>query len=488
MTETAPEHLSVEIIIGIVASGLLVESSSGVSRKPKAPEVRKENMKRYCKNVDIKDVQFIEGCILKWIKGKTKREDVRKLLANYSSYSKRQIEAIVEDTINMYTWINPIIHDIAVDVSNRIQNRKLDLPPIRYKMKYDDGSRKWRRIGIQKPMHQIMDYIAVGACEELFLAKIGRYQMASLPGRGQEKGAATIQRWIQTDESHTRYYAQADIKKCYPSIDHCKLKSVFARDIKNPELIWLINELIDCFDDGLSIGSYFSQWACNYYLSSAYHYATENLYKIKSRRGKTERTRLVYHVMFYMDDILFLGSSKKDVEAAMNLFAMYIQDSLGLSIKPGWILRNVDYIKNGTRRGSYIDMMGYRIYRDHITIRRRTYKRIRRTMIRVYQKITSGMVLLIETAYRALSYCAKVQHTDCAKIWKKYSIGKIKSFACKAISNHDKMVAEKRRRRLHENRNSSFAGAAGRDYLQPASQQDSGMLDPEEYQGGSCPF
>jgi len=42
LTETAPEHLSVEIIIGIVASGLLVESSSGVSSKPKAPEVRKE--------------------------------------------------------------------------------------------------------------------------------------------------------------------------------------------------------------------------------------------------------------------------------------------------------------------------------------------------------------------------------------------------------------------------------------------------------------
>ena len=45
----------------------------------------------------------------------------------------------------------------------------------------------------------------------------------------------------------------------------------------------------------------------NYYLSYAYHYVTEMLYT--ERRGK--RQNLVHHALFYMDDIILLGSNKK---------------------------------------------------------------------------------------------------------------------------------------------------------------------------------
>lgn len=429
-------------------------------------------MRRYCRSVDITDIKFIERCILKWMQNKKRRNDVHILLAQHSGYTATQIAGMVEDGRNLYGWLLPIVNNIATDVSNRIRDRKIDLPPIKYKMKYDQGSNKWREIGIQRPIHQIFDYVAVVGCEELFDAKIGMYQMASLPGKGQEKGAATILRWLQTDEKHTRYYAQADVRQCYPSIDHDILKAMFTRDIKNPALLWLIYELIDSFPRGLSIGSYFSQYTCNYFLSRGYHYASEQLFKERRKRsGKAERIRLVYHVMFYMDDILFLGSSRKDVSSGMEQFGEFLDRELGLQLKPGWLLRNVDYIgKDGEHHGSYIDMMGYRVYRDHMTARRRTYRRMRRAMIRANARIESGRELPVEMAQRALSYCAKIQHTDCARIWHKYNIGRTKQYACKTISSHDRLMAEKRRRKMYESGNCSFAVPPGGGGVQSAVQ------------------
>lgn len=61
---------------------------------------------------------------------------------------------------------------------------------------------------------------------------------------------------------------------------------------------------------GILIGSPVSKDLCNYFLSYAYHYASEKLVKISTRRGKTREKRLISHVIFYADDIvLFSGNA-----------------------------------------------------------------------------------------------------------------------------------------------------------------------------------
>lgn len=75
--------------------------------------------------------------------------------------------------------------------------------------------------------------------------------------------------------------------------------------------MWLIKELIKTFKNGLSIGSYLSQYLCNLFMSQIYHYIG-HLHKIrKHKNGKNELIKLVYHQLFYMDDIYICGMSAK---------------------------------------------------------------------------------------------------------------------------------------------------------------------------------
>ena len=440
-------------------------------------------MRRYCKNVDIKNIDFIKRCIYLWMEGKLNRKDVQRFLSFYAGLTYQEIKERVD--CEDYRFLAETVDRIAKDIRKRILNRKLNLPPIRFRRKYDQGSGKWRLIGIQKPIHQIFDYIAVEGCMEMFNAKIGPYQMASIPGRGQEKGMKTIYRWLQLDEKHTRYYIKADIRQCYPSIQHERIKALFARDLKNPELLWLVCELIDSFPEGLSIGSYFSQYACNYYLSYAYHYASEQLHRLrKKRNGQTERIRLVHHILFYADDILFLGSSEKDLVSGMEMLGDYLRDCLGLELKPDWKPETADYTdKAGNRKGRFIDMMGYRIYRDHITIRRGTFKRIRRSIIRARVRMENGKDIPLDMAHSISSRVGRVSHCDSFGFEQKYRLAQIRSRAGKVISCHDKILAEekKRMKQDYENRQRALSNDAGNGAVQCPFGRDCGSVDAQEY-------
>ena len=59
--------------------------------------------------------------------------------------------------------------------------------------------------------------------------------------------------------------------------------------VANEPLLWLIETLIRTFKQGLSIGSYLSQFLCNLYLSQVYHYMAESndVFKIRKHRNGT---------------------------------------------------------------------------------------------------------------------------------------------------------------------------------------------------------
>ena len=43
----------------------------------------------------------------------------------------------------------------------------------------------------------------------------------------------------------SRYAIEADVRKCYPSMSIGQLKKHLRRDVRNPELLWLTECLID---------------------------------------------------------------------------------------------------------------------------------------------------------------------------------------------------------------------------------------------------
>ena len=66
-----------------------------------------------------------------------------------------------------------------------------------------------------------------------------------------------------------------------------------------------------------------------------------------------------------MDDILLIGTSSKDIHKAVKLI---IQDAkkMGITIKENWFIRKISF-QDRKNENDFIDMMGIKIYRTHIT-------------------------------------------------------------------------------------------------------------------------
>lgn len=239
-------------------------------------------MKTYCKDIDITDPEQIEPFIALCFAGKTGRRNFQRLAMRYSNLTQGQIDEAVRKHDNGV--FAPAIKGVAVEIAARIRRRSLDLLPIRYYERADESNGKIRLIGVESTLQQCMDYVAVWALMPLFRAKIGRYQCASIPGRGQVDGKRAIERFIRRKDPHgtkSKYFVKMDVRHCYQNLTRRAVMRRLRRDVhKNHVLLWFVDALLSTFQHGFSIGSFLSQFLCNYMLSYAYHFATEQLYKM----------------------------------------------------------------------------------------------------------------------------------------------------------------------------------------------------------------
>lgn len=194
-----------------------------------------------------------------------------------------------------------------------------------------------------------------------------------------------------------------DVRKYYESIPHDKLMIWLKTRVGNKKLLWLIERLISEFDSGLSIGSYLSQHLGNLYLSDIYH-MLESVHKV--RRGKSYK--IVDFQAFYMDDILFVGKNSRELIKVAHMVIDEL-NKLGLEVKENWSCFKID--------SSFIDMAGFRIYRDHMTVRRATLKKIRRTYMRVNKNPKS-----LSGSRRIVSQYGILKHSNSKKFCEKYNV------------------------------------------------------------------
>lgn len=396
-------------------------------------------MKRYLSKFEL-SYEFVRYSIYDCLDGSTSgtqrwtRRDTSLLLASYvikkvSKYTNKtsSIQKIAKRiryvARNNREALYKLVDYIASEMYFEIKERRIQLEPIMYEERYDSSSRKVRNIGIASMKQQFYDYIAVNSSKEMFLAKIGHYQCASLTNKGQVFGKNAIETWIRTNPNKCKWVFKADIKKFYPSVNHDLIKQYLKRDIKNNDVLYLIYTLIDTYDEGLCIGSYLSQFLANYFLSYPYHYVSEMLYS--ERRGK--RQNLVHHVLFYMDDILLLGSSKKNVKMASKKLIEYLNNNMQLTLKPSYQLFPLD--------SRPIDMMGYKIYTYKTTIRKRIFDRANRVFLKVQR---NKYELTLEDAYKVVAYNGYFKHSWSNKYTRKVKLRKTLKNAKEVISNESK--------------------------------------------------
>ena len=386
-------------------------------------------IKKYCKTIDITDRTLISKATYKCLSNKYKRNDTLNLFSEISGLSKNQLYYICKHYGKKTLF--PIVEILIDIIQTELLEKDIHFIPIWYKDKADPSSGKIRHIGIQNVKQQIYDYIAIEGLKPFF-CRIGSHQYASIKGRGQIAGARQISRWMRNKS--LKYYAKLDIKKCYPSIPQDQLMQFLSRHIKNDMLLWLIRKLIETFNEGgLSIGSYLSQFLCNLYLSQLYH-NIGHYHKIrKHKNGTVENIRLVSHRLFYMDDILLIGTSLKNIQQAIK-YIIKNATEIGLKIKENWFTRKIP-CKDRKHETEFIDMMGIRIYRTHLTIRKRVFKKIRRVCIRLYRLWKTHQKIPIRLTRKMISYYGLVKNTDSYKIKKKYHVDKIMQLSKGVIKN-----------------------------------------------------
>ena len=387
-------------------------------------------MKRYLKDFNL-TLGFVKASIFDCLnRQRWTRRDTSVMLAEYKLlylYEKgkpiqnkiklaREIQKIARKDKTQLYWL---VDYISLKIYDEIINKKIHLDAIRYSKRIDGISKKTREIGISSMKQQLYDYIVVNACKEMFLAKIGHYQCASLEFKGQVFGKSAIETWIRTNPRKCQYVWKADVKKFYPSVNHEIIKRLLARDIKNKTILYVMYYLIDTYKEGLCIGSYLCQYLANYYLSYAYHYVTENLYT--ERRGK--RINLISHVLFYMDDIIMFSPNKKNLKIASKKLEKYLNKELGLELKPTHQLFPLD--------SRPIDAMGYQIYTYKTIVRNRIYKKANR----VFKNVLKNKNMTLKQAYRVVSYNGYFRHSYSYKYIQKVKLDETLEKAKEVISN-----------------------------------------------------
>lgn len=368
---------------------------------------------------------------------KWKRKNYQRALAHYCKIPLRDVRRTINE--GRKDELEYGLYAIVDEFQRELAERNFQLPAIQYRERIDGLSGKLRIIGIMSVKQQCYEHIVVGALMPLFNAKITAHQYASMEKRGQVAGMKKIRKWIRDDNwsakcakkyggTYTRrctHFGKLDVTQCFPSITSQTVMRYLRHDIsKNDELLWAVEELLRTHESqgqGLVIGSLLSQFLCNYLLSHAYRHVM-NLYK--ERRGK--RIKLVSHALFFMDDILLIGSDRRNLKMAARNLIQYVKAEIGLTIKPNWNIKNIT--------DEPIDMMGYVIHGDgHVTIRARIFLRTRRAFLRA-----SRRTMTVDFARRLMAYYGYFVHTDSHDVKNRLNVSKIRRMARRLIRNHDR--------------------------------------------------
>lgn len=193
---------------------------------------------------------------------------------------------------------------------------------------------------------RIVHHSVMNILEDIFVRTFTADTYSCIKGRGIH-GAANAVKIALKDQPGTAYCLKLDVKKFYPSVDHRILKVVLRKKFKDPDLLWLLDEIIDSAP-GLPIGNYLSQYFANFYLTYFDHW-------LKEEKG-------VKYYFRYADDLVILAADKPSLHQVLSDIKDYLATELNLVVKLNYQVFPV------ATRG--IDFVGYVFRHTHVRLRK----------------------------------------------------------------------------------------------------------------------
>lgn len=247
--------------------------------------------------------------------------------------------------------------------------------------------------------HRIIQWALMLQIQDVMLKSFIGNTFASIPNRGIHLALDKLDEALKNKEE-TIYCLKLDVKKFYPSINQSIAKQQLRRKFKDVDLLWLTDMLIDSMsgEKGIAIGSLFSQWLGNSYLSPFDHW-------IKGEK-------CVKYYFRYMDDIVILHHDKEYLHGLFKEMAFYMFEKLDLSIKENW------QIFPTRTRG--IDFVGYRHFGDYILLRKSTAKNLKSKMNKLLKRCQKGISMTYSEWCSVNSYNGWVMWCNGFNLTEKY--------------------------------------------------------------------
>lgn len=265
---------------------------------------------------------------------------------------------------------------------------------------------------------RICQWAILQVIEPFLLKTFTKNTYSAIPKKGIHAALHDVQSAMWFDVPECEYCYKLDVRHFYQSINHDILKGKFRRLFKDPDLLWLLDEIIDSIataniedlrniwlldedvdpETGIPIGNYLSQYCGNLYLSSFDHWIKEE--------------KRVKHCFRYMDDITIFGRSKEELHALRKEVDAYFNKELHLKIKPNWQIFPT-YVRG-------VDFVGYRIFLNYTLLRKSTCKKLKAKMVKIAKKVSGGQLMNYSEWCSINSYKGWLKHCDSYRLTQKY--------------------------------------------------------------------
>ena len=204
---------------------------------------------------------------------------------------------------------------------------------------------------------------------------------ASIKGRGTHDLMKQIRTTLQ-HRPELRYAYQFDIRHFYDNVNHQLAKDCFAKVFKDQRLLKILGGFTDLLALGISFGLRSSQGTGNLILSIYLDHPLKD-------------EMAVPFFARYCDDGLVLAESKEELWTIRDFIHRQLE-SIGFEVKPG---ERIYPVSLG------IDIVGYKIYPDHVRLRKRIKKKFARKIKQVKSRKRRHELIA--------SFWGMAKHADC---------------------------------------------------------------------------
>jgi len=253
-------------------------------------------------------------------------------------------------------------------------------------------------------IHHLVSYVLERLFEKTFYA----HSYSCRQNKGTHKAVISFVKFARK-ASHNNtsplFVLKCDIRKFFASVDQEILLRLLRERIKDPEFIWLLEEVIGSFSSeqtlgplfpakGMPIGNLTSQLFANIYMDPFDQFMKHQL-KVK------------YYIR-YADDFIVMSDTKEYLDAVVPQIANFLEQTLKLTLHPNKVSIRSYYLG--------IDFLGYIIFPHFILPRTKTKRRLLKKIQKKVLQVKSRKSTAEELEQTVNSYLGYLQHANAYKL------------------------------------------------------------------------